>query len=57
MTPPTVDFEALVADNHDRLYRICRACLPRDPAAAQDLCQDILAQLWTNLPRYRARPS
>lgn len=53
MTPTAADFEALVADNHDRLYRICRAYLPRDPAAAQDLYQDILVQLWTNLPRYR----
>lgn len=46
-------FEVLVAANHDRLYRICRAYLPRDPAAAQDLYQDILVQLWTNLPHYR----
>jgi len=49
----TADFEALVAANRDRLYRICRAYLPRDPAAAQDLYQDILVQLWTNLPRFR----
>lgn len=53
MTPTAVDFEALVAANHDRLYRICRAYLPRDPAAAQDLYQDILVQLWTHLPHYR----
>ena len=53
----TADFEALVAANRDRLYHICRAYLPRDPAAAQDLYQDILVQLWTNLPRFRGRPS
>ncbi|WP_151085916.1 RNA polymerase sigma factor [Hymenobacter baengnokdamensis] len=46
-------FAALVADNHDRLRRICRAYLPQDPAAAQDLYQDILVQLWTHLPGYR----
>jgi len=53
MTTPAADFEALVAANHARLHRICRAYLPRDPAAAQDLYQDILVQLWTHLPRYR----
>ena len=53
MTSAAPDFEVLVAANHDRLYRICRAYLPRDPAAAQDLYQDILVQLWTHLPRYR----
>lgn len=46
-------FAALVADHRDRIYRICRAYLPRDPAAAQDLYQDILVQLWTHLPGFR----
>ena len=46
-------FDALVADHRDRLYRICRAYLPRDPDAAQDLYQDILVQLWTHLPGFR----
>lgn len=46
-------FNALVADNRDRLYRICRAYLPREPAAAQDLYQDILVQLWMHLPAFR----
>lgn len=46
-------FEALVADHRDRLYRICRAYLPHDPAAAQDLYQDILVQLWMHLPGFR----
>ena len=27
-------FDALVTDHRDRLYRICRAYLPRDPDAA-----------------------
>lgn len=53
-TPPVVpSFEALVVANRDRLYRICRAYLPRDPDAAQDLYQDILVQLWTHLPGFR----
>lgn len=55
MSPPPVSFETLVADNHARLHRICRAYLPHDPAAAQDLYQDILVQLWTCLPDYRGQ--
>lgn len=54
-TALNAQFVALVADNHDRLYRICRAYLPHDPAAAQDLYQDMLVQLWTHLPSYRAQ--
>lgn len=46
-------FAALLATNRDRLYRLCRAYLPHDPAAAQDLYQDILVQLWTHLPGFR----
>lgn len=49
----TPRFEALVAEHRDRLYRICRAYLPRDPVAAQDLYQDVLVQLWTHLPAFR----
>ena len=56
--PPASDlerrFDALVAANWDRLYRICRAYLPHDAAAAQDLYQEMLVQLWTCLPGYRA---
>ena len=52
-SPLAQRFDALIADNHDRLYRICRAYLPRDPAAAQDLYQDIVVQLWTHLPSFR----
>ena len=52
-TPADRRFAGLVADNRDRLYRICRAYLPRDPEAAQDLYQDILVQLWTHLPGFR----
>ncbi|RSK50855.1 RNA polymerase sigma factor [Hymenobacter rigui] len=48
-----VSFDELVAANHNRLHRICRAYLPHDPAAAQDLYQEMLVQLWTCLPGYR----
>jgi RNA polymerase sigma-70 factor, ECF subfamily len=49
----SISFDALVAANHDRLQRICRAYLPHDSAAAQDLYQEMLVQLWTCLPGYR----
>lgn len=52
-SPLAQRFDALVAEHRNRLYRICRAYLPRDPAAAQDLYQDILVQLWTHLPTFR----
>ncbi|MCC9165952.1 RNA polymerase sigma factor [Pontibacter harenae] len=45
-------FEQVVQENKDKLYRICRACLPgRDDA--NDLYQDILVKIWLNLHTFR----
>lgn len=45
-------FEQIVQENRDRLYRICRACMP-DPDDANDLYQDVLVKVWLNLHHFR----
>ncbi|MEJ8800906.1 RNA polymerase sigma factor [Pontibacter sp. H249] len=45
-------FEQIVQENRDRLYRICRACMP-DPEDASDLYQEVLVKVWLNLHTFR----
>ena len=45
-------FGQIVQENRDRLYRICRACLP-DPDDASDLYQEVLVKVWLNLHTFR----
>jgi RNA polymerase sigma-70 factor, ECF subfamily len=37
-------FEQIVQENRDRLYRICRACMP-DQDDANDLYQEVLVKV------------
>jgi RNA polymerase sigma-70 factor (ECF subfamily) len=45
-------FEALVRDNRDSIYRICRAYV-YNKLWADDLYQEILLQLWGSMDNYR----
>jgi len=45
-------FAELVKENHASIYRICRAYL-YDSSLADDLYQEILYQVWTNIENYR----
>lgn len=45
-------FEQIVRENRDKLYRICRACIP-DPDDASDLYQEVLVKVWLNLHTFR----
>ncbi|WP_299825528.1 sigma-70 family RNA polymerase sigma factor [uncultured Pontibacter sp.] len=45
-------FEQIVQDNQDRLYRICRACVPSHDDA-NDLYQEVLVKVWLNLHTFR----
>lgn len=45
-------FEQIVRENRDKLYRICRACIP-DPDDASDLYQEVLVKVWLNIHTFR----
>ncbi|RIJ36854.1 RNA polymerase sigma factor [Pontibacter oryzae] len=45
-------FEQIVRENREKLYRICRACMP-DPDDANDLYQEVLVKVWLNLHTFR----
>ncbi|WP_046310245.1 RNA polymerase sigma factor [Pontibacter korlensis] len=45
-------FQEIVRENRDRLYRICRACIP-DHDDANDLYQEVLVKVWLNLHTFR----
>ncbi|MEO1448812.1 MAG: sigma-70 family RNA polymerase sigma factor [Bacteroidota bacterium] len=45
-------FRQVVADNRDRIFRICLAYL-HDRAEADDLYQEVLIRIWQNLETFR----
>lgn len=45
-------FQQLLSENKDRIYRICYAYL-FDQSQVDDLFQDILINIWSNLHRFR----
>ncbi|MEM7659461.1 MAG: RNA polymerase sigma factor [Bacteroidota bacterium] len=47
-----VQFEALLKEHQDRIYRICRAYL-YDQSLVEDLYQDVLLKLWQQMARFR----
>ncbi|MEO0472883.1 MAG: sigma-70 family RNA polymerase sigma factor [Bacteroidota bacterium] len=53
MNQPDGHFEQIIADNKDRLYRICYAYL-YDAAQVDDLYQDILINVWQGLKKFRS---
>lgn len=49
-------FETLLANNKDRIYRICRSWLSNE-SDLPDLYQDILIEIWRSLDRFRNEAS
>jgi len=47
-------YRDIVAANKDRMYRIC-CCYVRDDDARKDVYQEILINIWQNLPRFEGR--
>lgn len=45
-------FEALLAEHKDRLYRICRANV-YDQSQVEDLYQDVLVKLWQHMDQFK----
>ena len=50
------DFERIVREYQDRIFRLALAMLP-DRAAAEEAAQDALVRIWKGLPRFRGDSS
>lgn len=50
------NFEQLLKENKDKIYRICRiyAAAPIEP---QDLFQEVVFQIWKSLPNFKGKSS